>query len=48
MVQHARANDEIETLVQVADVLDRHLPRFEIRQVVLLLSAPRCARDLSG
>lgn len=37
MVQHARANDKVETLAQVADVLDWQLPRFEIRQVVLLL-----------
>src|ERR1043165_3708298 len=38
-MQHSRANDQIETLVQLAGVLDLHLSRFEIRQVVLLLQA---------
>src|ERR1041385_3350250 len=36
-MQHSRADDQIETLVQLAGVLDLHLSRFEIRQVVLLL-----------
>ena len=35
-MQHARRDDEIEAVVQLADALDWQLPRFQIRQVVLL------------
>ena len=36
-MQHASGDDQIEVLVQVARALDRQLPNFEVRQVVLLL-----------
>src|SRR4051794_36918084 len=36
-MQHARRDDQIKAPVEVARALDRQLPRFEVRQFILLL-----------
>ena len=37
VVQHARADDEVEVAIERGGALDRQLPNVEIRQVVLTL-----------
>ena len=52
MMEHACRHYEIEAVVQVGGILDRQLPNFEVRQLVLLLEClgvPQTGRtDIDG
>ena len=51
MMQYAGANDQVKAMVQITGVLDRELPRFQIRLVVLSLQLfsvfETCRRDIN-
>ena len=46
VVQHARANHQVESAPKLPDPLDRELMRFEILEIVLALKLARVAKAL--